>query len=196
MCRLWSHTIPNLIAYLVSLSDCYPSFMLTRTLVFSPMPMVSFRGARKFKCYLVRAKLYPLEKVVGSTKRDKSRCQVCNNISETATFESSSNGTKYHVNHKLNCDDKCLIYLITCKGFKIQYVGQTTEKFRLRGNNYKNCFRKTQRGEVVPQQSFHNHFLREDHNGLLADAEITLIDKTDGADPTRRERYWIHIQYK
>ena len=28
--------------------------------------------------------------------------------------------------------------------------------------------------------------------GLLSDAEITLIDKTDGADPTRRERYWIH----
>ena len=135
------------------------------------MPMVSFRGARKFNSYLVRAKLYPLEKLVGSTKCDKSRCQVCNNINETATFESSSNGTKYHVNHKLNCDDKCLIYLIICKVCKIQYVGQTTEKFRLR---------------------FHNHFLREDHNGLLADAEITLIDKTDGFDPTRRERYWIH----
>ena len=160
--------------------------------LFSPMPMVSFRGARKFNSYLVRAKLYPLEKLVGSTKCDKSRCQVCNNINETATFERSSNGTKYHVNHKLNCDDKCLIYLITCKVCKIQYVGQTTEKFRLRWNNYRNCFRKTQREEVVPQQSFHNHFLREDHNGLLADAEITLIDKTDGADPTRRERYWIH----
>ena len=111
--------------------------------VFSPRPMVSFRGARKFKGYLVRAKLYLFEKVVRSTKCDKSRCPVCNNINETATFESSSNGTKYHVNHKLNCVDKCLIYLITCKVCKIPYVGQTTEKFRLRWNNYRNCVRKT-----------------------------------------------------
>ena len=37
--------------------------------VFTPCPMVSFRGARKLSSYLVRAKLYPLERSVGSFKR-------------------------------------------------------------------------------------------------------------------------------
>ena len=33
------------------------------------------------------------------------------------------------------------------------------------------------------------HFHSEEHNGFL-DCGITLIDKTDGSDPTRREQYW------
>ena len=34
--------------------------------VFSPGPMVSFRSARRISSCLVRAKLYPLERFVGS----------------------------------------------------------------------------------------------------------------------------------
>ena len=34
------------------------------------------------------------------------------------------------------------------------------------------------------------HFSSNDHNGFLEDCSITLIDKKDGADPTRREEYW------
>ena len=34
---------------------------------------------------------------------------------------------------------------------------------------------------------FHQHFLSENHHGLLEDCEIRLIDKTDPSDPTRRE---------
>ena len=34
------------------------------------------------------------------------------------------------------------------------------------------------------------HFSSSDHNGFLEDCSITLIDKTDGAEPTGREEYW------
>ena len=37
------------------------------------------------------------------------------------------------------------------------------------------------------------HFSSNDHNGLLEDCSITLIDKTDGSDPTRREEYWRRV---
>ena len=57
--------------------------------VFSPRPMVSFRSPRKTSSYLVRAKLYPLDRVVGSTKCGKKRCEVCMNVSETNTFTSN-----------------------------------------------------------------------------------------------------------
>ena len=54
--------------------------------VFSPRPMVSFRSPRKISSYLVRAKLYPLDRAVGSTKCGMKRCEVCMNISETNIY--------------------------------------------------------------------------------------------------------------
>ena len=53
---------------------------------FTPGPMVSFWGARKLSSYLVRAKLYPLEKSVGSFKCNGKCCQVCINVTESNTF--------------------------------------------------------------------------------------------------------------
>ena len=42
--------------------------------IFTPGPIVSYRSARKISSCLVRAKLYPLERKVGSEKCGKSRC--------------------------------------------------------------------------------------------------------------------------
>ena len=47
---------------------------------FSPQTMVSYRSARKLSSYLVRAKLYPIERRVGSCKRNGKRCEVCKNV--------------------------------------------------------------------------------------------------------------------
>ena len=50
--------------------------------VFTTPPMVSLRSAHKLNRYLVRAKLYPSERMVGSYRCKSKRCQVCNNITE------------------------------------------------------------------------------------------------------------------
>ena len=70
------------------------------------------------------------------------------------------------VNHHLNCNDKCLIYLLSCKVCGLQYVVSTTDKFRLRWDNYKENNRKALR--------------REEH---------MQPELFDGSDPTRREEY-------
>ena len=54
-----------------------------------PGPMVTLRGSRKLSSYLVRAKLYPLERVTGSCKCHGKRCVVSLKVSETSTFTSS-----------------------------------------------------------------------------------------------------------
>ena len=59
---------------------------------FTPGLMISFRSARKLSSYLVKAKLYPTEKVVGSFKCNKPRCLVCVNVTETNTFSSTVTG--------------------------------------------------------------------------------------------------------
>ena len=63
---------------------------------------------------------------MGPKVRSKKRCEVCGNICETDSFSSTVTGETFKTNHKLNCDDMCLIYLFTCECCGKQYVGQTT----------------------------------------------------------------------
>ena len=116
---------------------------------------------------------------------------ICLNIQETDTFTSTTTGESFKINHKLNCDNNCLIYLLTCKCCGKQYVGETTDEFRLRWNNYKSNDRKNARNETCMQEHLFEHFKSEDHSGFLGNVSITLIDKTDGKDPKRRENYWM-----
>ena len=83
--------------------------------VFTPRPMVQFRHSRKLSSYLVRAKLYPTERVVGSFKCNKPRCLVCVNVTETNILTSTVTGRAYKINHKFDCDENCLVYLLTSK---------------------------------------------------------------------------------
>ena len=57
--------------------------------------MVSLRSPRKISSYLVGAKLCPLDRIVGSTKCCKKRCEVCVNVSETNKFNSNVIGETY-----------------------------------------------------------------------------------------------------
>ena len=156
--------------------------------VFSPRPMVSFRSPRKISSYLVRAKLYPLDRVVGSTKCGKKRCEVCMNVSETNTFTSNVTGETYKINHKLTCDDNCLIYLLSCKCCGKQYVGETTDSFRYRWNNYKDNDRKHSRKESCMQEHLFKHFNSMGHNGFLNNVSITHLLRRPTVRTLKTER--------
>ena len=140
---------------------------------------------------MVCANLYPLERKRVSYKCGNLRCLICNNIEETDTFTSTVTGEYFKINHHLRCNDKCLIYLLTCKVCKKQYTGKTVDRFRLRWNNYKESDRKFLRGEEIKQKSLHEHFLSDSHQSFEEDVSISLIDKTDPSDPHKREYYWL-----
>ena len=67
--------------------------------------MVSFKSAHKISCYLVRSKLYPLERFVGSKQCKNRRCKVCINVTEKDTFSGPVTDKTFQINHELNCDD-------------------------------------------------------------------------------------------
>ena len=69
--------------------------------VFTPKPMISFRSARKMSTYLVRAKLYPEERIKGSFKCGSKRCEVCLNVNETFAFASTVAEETYIINPNL-----------------------------------------------------------------------------------------------
>ena len=76
--------------------------------------MVSYRGARKIKDYIVRSKLYPLKRNVGCggcEMSDYGTCQVCKNIRITDAFDSFTTKKSYKIKHKFDCNNKCLIFL-------------------------------------------------------------------------------------
>ena len=83
--------------------------------LFLPGPMVSFRDARNLSSYLVRSKLYPLHRKVGSKKCAKNRCEVCDYVTDADTFASNETEESFKINHQLNCDNRCIIYLLTGK---------------------------------------------------------------------------------
>ena len=69
-------------------------------------------------------------------------------------------------------------------------MGQTVDEFRFRWSNYKNNFRKHQRGETCMQQHLYEHFCSISHNCFISDVSVTFIGKTDLSDPLKREDYW------
>ena len=75
----------------------------------------------------------------------------------------------------------------------MQYVGSTTDKFTLVWNNYKENNRKAKTPEEHMQPLLFENFSSNDHNGFLEDCSITLIGKTNGSDPTRRDEYWRRV---
>ena len=120
------------ITFSLSLSLSLYTFCLSLVIkrTFTPEPIVSYRSAHKLSSYFVRAKLYPIERKVGSYKCKGKRCEVCKNVLETDTFTCSNDQTTCKIYHKFDCNEKCLVYLITCNKCLKQYVGQIVDMFR------------------------------------------------------------------
>ena len=154
--------------------------------------MFFFCSVRKLSSYLVCAKLYRLEKKIGSIKCGKCRCLVCNNIEENDTFISTFTGESLQINHPMCCNDKCLVYLLTCKICKNQYAGKKSDGFRLHWSSYKERNRKFWEVKKLNKSLSMNPFWKL---GIMVLKKMiaSVIDKTYLYDPHKGEHYWIRI---
>ena len=82
---------------------------------------------------------------------------------------------------------------MSCKVCDLQYVGSTTNKYYFRWNNYKENDTKALRGKEQMQPELSEHFVVDNRNCFLTDCSITLNEKKDGSNPTRREEYWKKV---
>ena len=128
--------------------------------VFTPGPIATFCSVRKLSSYLVRAKLYTMERIATSHKCKGKRCEVCVNVQETSYFSSSVSNETYKINHQFECNKKCLVYLLTCKKCLKRYVEQTIDTFQHCWNNYKSNERKFQRSEPCYAKTLVSAFLK------------------------------------
>ena len=113
---------------------------------------------RKLSSYLVRAKLYPIERKVGLCKCNGKHCEMWKNVLETDTFTCSNGQTNCKINLQFDGNEKRLAYLITCNKCLKQYVGQTVGLFRSQRYNYKDSSTKFDREEDCMQRHLYKHF--------------------------------------
>ena len=144
--------------------------------------MVSYRSARKLSSYLVTVKLYP-------TERKAALCK-CKVTAVGCVIRMIKLLNKIY--HKFDCNEKRLVYLITCNNCLKQYVGETVNMFRSRWTSYKDNSSKLDRGEDCMQRHLFEYFQLPVHTVFLQDTYVTLIDKTNPRATNKRKDYWIY----
>ena len=104
-------------------------------------------------------------------------------------FTSATTDSTFKINHKLNCHDKCLVYLLTFNVYLKQYVVQTVEECRYRWNYSARAMVVNIKRHMYAATSL-LAFFWGGHHSFLEDASITMIDKTDPSNHLQRGNYW------
>ena len=108
--------------------------------------------------------------ITGCFKCSK-KCDLCKNfLKEDKVFNSSSSNRFYSIRQRLDCKSKNVIYLATCKKCKVQYVGSTSNEFKVRFRNHKSAMltNKTTCELAV-------HFNKFEHQ--MSDFDFIVIEK-------------------
>ena len=101
----------------------------------------SYRRPKNIKEILARPKKthYSNNTPVGCFKC-KNKCDLCKHyLVENKIFHSACTGRFYSIRQDVHCRSKNVIYLVTCKTCKIQYVGSTSNEFKVRFRNHKSA---------------------------------------------------------
>ena len=117
------------------------------------------------------------------------RCATCLHLNCSKYFTSTRTRTTYTIRHNFNCTSSNLIYLITCKKCRKQYVGLTTKQLNVRVNHH--------RTNIINHKPIYlsAHFNFPDHS--ITDLSIQAIDTVASncsnilQELQKLEKYWI-----
>ena len=119
-------------------------------------------------------------------------CDLCGNfLVESDHFTGASTNRIYPTTRHLHCKSKNVIYLVTCNKCNVQYIGSTSNEFKIRFRNHKSAMiTKKNTCEVAV------HFNKENH--VLSDFDFVIIEQicnVSGSNSLKdclltREAYW------
>ena len=130
----------------------------------------SFRRAKNIKEILARPRRANHTERQGYFKC-KGKCDLRKNfLVESDHFSSTSTSRKYFIRQHLYYKSKNVVYLIICNKCNVQYVGSTTNEFKVRFRNHKSAMStKKNTCEVAI------HFNKEAH--VLSDFDFVIIEQ-------------------
>lgn len=121
--------------------------------------------------------------------RCNRKCDLCTNfLVESDRFSSFATGRFYKIKQTLFCTSADVVYLISCKKCRLQYVGSASTEFKVRFRNHKSAMKTGKRTCEVA-----SHFNDTPH--VLSDFEFIVIEKirnnVNKEDTLlTREAYW------
>ena len=136
-----------------------------------------YRRPKNLKDELVRAKLPTLveDKNLVPLCKTKNKCktwncQYCKLLNKTGRITSTHTGREYTTRSEITCQSSNLIYCITCRKCRKQYVGHTGNPISERFDGHKGTLNRHEMANDIGR-----HFNLPDHSGLK-DMEITVLD--------------------
>ena len=112
-----------------------------------------------------------------------SRCATCSHFNNATHFKSNKTNKVYKIRSSFSCSSRNIIYLITCKKCKKQYVGSTEKTLRERINHHRSTIIRKERRYIS------KHFNFVDHQ--ITDLSVQIIDSTSSDKLHSLEQYWI-----
>ena len=116
------------------------------------------------------------------------KCLTCKHLNCSNQFTSTKTKTTYTIRHSFSCTSTNLIYLITCKKCKKQYVGFTMLKLNTRINHHRSNILNNKPIYISVHFNFPDHSI----NDLSVQPIDTVEDKKCPLEELRKlERFWI-----
>ena len=117
-----------------------------------------------------------------------NNCNICPFVQNTKFVKSTATGDNVEINKEVNCKTKNIIYCITCKKCKIQYIGESERTVKERFSEHLG---------YVNNANFYQatgaHFNSKGHS--VSDMRITVIEKIVSQEhQIRKEREKLYIQ--
>ncbi len=129
----------------------------------------------------VRAKLPKVSSEMASSKKpncetrnkcNTKNCEYCAILDHSGRITSTYTGRIYYAGKNVTCKSSNIIYYITCKACKKQYMGQTTLRCMDRIQAHFNAITSK---DPRQQTDISRHFKQNDHNGR-ADVQVHILD--------------------
>ena len=146
---------------------------------------ICYKQPRNLKSIVThQKKSFPQVENPGCTKCNECRVS-CPVLVEGGHFRSTNTGKTYPIRKKVNCDSSFVIYLVTCKKCRGQYVGKSQTPFKRRHSNHKQEIKRKYGG-------LGHHYGDVDGCGY-ENISVQIIDQVDEGDSmalAEREIFW------
>ena len=100
-------------------------------------PVIAFKRAKNLQDCLTHSMLNKPNESSQSTKCNRRRCKHCSSIIKSTQFTSKNTDQTFDLHFSGNCTSKDVIFMITCKRCKMQYIGQTHQLVSNRMKSHK-----------------------------------------------------------
>ena len=150
--------------------------------------VTAYTNAKNIKQILVRSNLDNVVEDGAYYGCDQPRCITCRyHANGSNHFQSENNKTQYKLKDKIYCKSTNLVYLITCRLCKKQYVGETGRTLRDRLNDHRSAIKNNKKTPIAIHFNMLNHSVLD-----LSIMPIELIKNNNSSAATRRlrEQYW------